>query len=137
MSNIAVDLESVQVVDGQGAAEGDFEIRVQAQEGPNQVVWPSLNSWAKIQKNGPAHAINRRFATYPVTSGTLSKRVVLEVTEVDGGTLGGDDIGQGTVTFELKPDMAPQTQSATISLKRPNMKKYDGKVKVTLSAQRV
>jgi hypothetical protein len=137
MSTIGVDLESVQVVDGQGAAEGDFELRLQVQEGSNQVVWPSLNSYAKIEKNGPAHTINRRVATYPVNSGKLSKRLTIDVTEVDGGTLGRDDIGQGTVTFDLTPDMAPQTRSATISLKRPNMTKYDGKVKVTISAQRV
>ena len=137
MSNIGVDLESVQVVDGQGAGEGDFELRLQVQEGNNHVVWPSMNGYAKVEKNGPAHTINRRVATYPVASGSLSKRLTVEVTEVDGGTLGRDDIGQGTVTFELTPDMVPQVRSATIPLKRPNMKKDDGKVEVTLSAQRI
>ena len=134
MSDIGGDVESVQVVDGQGAGEGDFELRVQVQEGSRQVVWPSLNSYAKIDTNGPPYTINRRVAVYSVNTATLSKRFTIDVTEVDGGTLGKDDIGQSTVTFDLKPGMAPEAKSVTIPLKRPNMK-YDGKVKVTLSAQ--
>jgi hypothetical protein len=138
MSKVGVNIESVQVIEGQGAVEGDFELRVQVQEGNNQVVWPSLNSWVKVQKNGPPETVNRRIAVYPVNSGTLSKRFTIDVTEVDGGALGKDDVGQGTLTFDLTPDMAPQVKSATIALKRPNMKKYNGKVKVvTLAAQRV
>lgn len=136
MSNVRVDLESVQVIEGQGIGEGDFELRVQVQEGTNNVIWPSLNGSAKVDKKGPAHTINRQIAVYPVTNGKLTKRYAVEVTEVDKGTLGQDDIGQGTITLDLTPDMAPETMSATIPLKRPNMK-YNGKVKVTLSAQRV
>ena len=136
MSNVRVDLESIEVDKGQGVGEGDFELRVQVQEGGNQVVWPALNSFAKVDKEGPPFTINRRIAVYPVSSGTLSKRFTIDVTEVDGGTLGKDDIGQSTVTFDLKPDMAPTTKTATIDLKRPSMAKVNGKVKVTLSAQR-
>lgn len=136
MSNVRVDLESVQVIEGQGIGEGDFELRVQVQEGTNNVIWPSLNGSAKVDKKGPAHTINRQIAVYPVTNGKLTKRYAVEVTEVDKGTLGQDDIGQGIITLDLTPDMAPATMSATIPLKRPNMK-YNGKVKVTLSAQRV
>lgn len=43
MTNIRVDLDSVQVIEGQGVGEGDFELRVQATEGNNVVIWPSLN----------------------------------------------------------------------------------------------
>jgi hypothetical protein len=136
MSNIRVDLESVQVVDDQGIAEGDFELRVQVQEGAHNVVWPSLNGWVKVDKNGPPKTINQPIAVYPVTSGKLTKRYDVELTEVDGGTLGGDDTGQAAVTIDLSPDMAPAVVSTTIPLKRPNMK-YEGKVKVTLAAQRV
>ena len=57
------------------------------------------------------------------------------MTEVDKGTLGQGDYGQSTLTFDLMPTMAPSTKSATISLKRPNMN-YQGKVKVTMSAER-
>ena len=67
-------------------------------------------------------------------SGTLSKRFTVDVTEVDKGTLGQDDYGQGVIQFDLTPGMPPKTQTATISLKRPKMK-YEGKVKVTMSAQ--
>ena len=136
MSNIRVDLESVQVTDGQGVGEGDFELRLQVQEGSNQVVWPSLNSSAKVDNKGAPYTINRAVATYPVDSGTLSKRFTIDATEVDKGTLGQDDYGQGTISFDLTPDMGPATKSVTISLKRPNMK-VEGKVKVVMSAQRV
>lgn len=136
MSNIRVDLDSVQVLEGQGFAEGDFELRVQVQEGAHNVVWPSLNNWAKVDKNGPALTINRPIAVYPVTNGKLTKRFDIDVREADGFTLGQDDIGQAAVTMDLSPDMAPAIVSTTIPLKRPNMK-FEGKVKVTLAAQRV
>lgn len=134
MANIRVDLESVQVTEGQGAGEGDFELRVQAAEGNNVVIWPSLNGSTKVDKGGAAQSINREVATYAVTSGTLSKRYTIDVTEVDKGTLGQDDQGQGTLTFDLTPTMAPSAKSTTISLKRPNMS-FLGKVKVTMTAQ--
>jgi hypothetical protein len=135
MAKVRVDLESVQVTEGQGL-DGDFELRVQVQEGANNMVWPSLNSSARVDKNGASYTINREVATYTIASGTLSKKFTMDVTEVDKGTLGQDDYGQGTLTFDLTPAMAPSTKSATISLKRPNMS-YQGKVKVTLTAQRV
>jgi hypothetical protein len=136
MAKIRVDLESVQVTEGQGVGEGDFELRIQVQEGSNDIVWPSLNGSTKVDKGGAAQSIGREVATYTVTSGTLSKRFTIDVTEVDKGTLGQDDQGQATLTFDLTPTMAPSTQSATISLKRPNMG-FHGKVKVTLTAQQV
>jgi len=134
MSNIRVDLESVQVTDGQGVGEGDFELRLQVQEGSHQIVWPSLNSSARVDQNGSPYNINREVATYAVDSGSLTKRFTVDVTEVDKGTLGQDDYGSGTIQFELTPGMAPKTQTATITLKRPKMK-TNGAVKVTMSAQ--
>jgi len=134
MSKIRVDLESVQVTEGEGIGEGDFELRIQVQEGTNHMVWPSLNSSARIDKGGAAYTINREIGTYTVSSGTLSKKFDIDVTEVDKGTLGQDDYGQSTLTFDLMPTMAPSTKSATISLKRPNMS-YQGKVKVIMTAQ--
>jgi hypothetical protein len=134
MSNIRVDLESVQVIEGQGIGEGDFELRVQVQEGSHQVVWPSLNSSAKIDKNGAPYTINREVATYSVASGTLSKKFQIDLTEVDKGTLGQDDYGSSSISFDLTPNMTPSSKTATISLKRPNMQ-YLGKVKVAMSAQ--
>ena len=135
MSRIRVDLESVQVIDGQGVAEGDFELRIQVQEGNNQVVWPALNSSAKVDKGDDPFTINRQVATYSVNGGKLNKRFTIDVTEVDKGTLGQDDYGQATLSFDLTSDMASTSKSATISLKRPNQKKRDGKVKVVMSAQ--
>ena len=83
MSKIRVDLESVQVTEGEGIGEGDFELRIQVQEGTNHMVWPSLNSSARIDKGGAACTINREIGTYSVGSGTLSKKFDIDVTEVD------------------------------------------------------
>ena len=135
MSRIRVDLESVQVTEGQGIGEGDFELRIQVQEGGNHIVWPSLNGSTKVDKGGAAQSINREVATYTVTS-ALSKRFTIDVTEVDKGTLGQDDQGQSTLTFDLDPTMAPSVKTANIGLKRPNMN-VNGTVKVTMTAQRV
>lgn len=134
MSNIRVDLESVQVTEGQGVSEGDFELRIQVQEGSNSITWPTLNGSTRVDNNGPAVTINRAVATYTVNSGTLTKRFTIDVTEVDKGLNGQDDTGQGTLEFDLTPNMAPSTKSVTISLKRP-AGGYQGKVKVTMSAQ--
>ncbi|HEY3457011.1 MAG TPA: hypothetical protein VGK64_20700 [Bryobacteraceae bacterium] len=135
MSDIRVDLDSVQVVEGQGLSEDDFELRVQVQEGSHNLVWPSLNGWIKLDKNGPPMSVNQEIAVYPVSTGKLSKRYNIELTEVDGGLNGQNDIGEGAVTIDLTPDMAPAVVSTTIPLKRPNGK-FQGKVKVTLAAQR-
>ena len=135
MSRIRVDLESVQVTAGQGIGEGDFELRIQVQEGSNHIVWPSLNGSTKVDKGGAAQSINREVATYTVTS-PLSKRFTIDVTEVDKGTLGQDDQGQSTLTFDLDPTMVPSVKTATIGLKRPSMN-VNGTVKVTMTAQRV
>jgi hypothetical protein len=137
MSRIRVSAESVRVTKGQGVGEGDFELRIQVQEGSHTMVWPSLQGWVKVDKGGAAQTINGgEVATYDVPSGTLSKRYTIDVTEVDGGTLGKDDQGQGTLTFDLTPTMAPSTKTATIPLKRPDMS-FLGEVQVTLTAQRV
>ncbi|HEV7858254.1 MAG TPA: hypothetical protein VGO91_06455 [Pyrinomonadaceae bacterium] len=133
MARIRVDLESVQVIEGQGIGEGDFELRIQVQEGGNDIIWPSLNGSTKVDKGGAAQSIGKEVATYTVTA-PLSKRFTIDVTEVDKGTLGQDDQGQATLNFDLTPTMTPTTQSATISLKRPNMN-FHGKVKVTMTAQ--
>jgi hypothetical protein len=87
-----------------------------------------------VDQKGAPYTINRPVATYSVDSGTLSKRFTVDITEADKGTLGQDDYGQGVIQFDLTPGMPPKTQTATTSLKRPNMK-YEGKVKVTMSAQ--
>jgi hypothetical protein len=60
----------------------------------------------------------------------------IDVTEVDGGTLGQDDQGHSTLTFDLTPTMGVSRKAAAIKLNRPNMQ-FLGKVEVTLTAQRI
>lgn len=135
MSDIRVDLESVKVIEGQGIGEGDFELRVSVKEGPNERTWPSSNGWVKVDK-GVLHNIGETVATYNVSTGTLTKLFDVDVTEVDGGTLGQDDQGSGSVSIAMTPGMSPVSKTVTIPLHRPKMN-FNGKVNVTLSAQRV
>jgi hypothetical protein len=137
MAKIRVDLKSVQVIEGQGIGEGNFELNVKVQEGSHRVFWPDpYPAYARVDQGGAVHGINKPVATYEVASGKLSKLFSIDVKEVDKGTLGQDDIGHGDLTLDLTPGMAPATKSATISLKRPNMS-WQGKVKVTMTAQQV
>jgi hypothetical protein len=103
-------------------------------EGAHSVVWPSPASWDKVDRNGAPKTINRAVASYNVNSGTLNKKFTVNVTEVDGGTLGHDDQGQGYITFDLTPTMGATSKSVTLSLARDKMKPL-GKVKVTMTAQ--
>lgn len=138
MSKVRVDLKNVQVLEGQGIGEGNFELNIKVQDGRNKVHWPDpYPATRKVDQGGAVMGIGKRVGTYTIDSGLLTKLFDIDVTEKDKGSLGQDDIGHGDVSLELKPDMKPVTKSATINLKRPNMKGNNGKVKVTLSAQLV
>lgn len=133
MSKITVQLNKVEVTDGQGIVEGDLELRIQVTEGSNTVVWPSANGSQKVDNGGAQSLITLPVASYNVTSGTLTKSFDISVTEVDGGVYGKDDLGTGKVTIAMTPSMGDTYKSAFISLKRPTMN-FNGKVKVTLKA---
>ena len=133
-NKIRLTLDKVSVVEGQGVSEGDFELRIQAVEGSHNVVWPSLNGWTRVDKDGTPFSIDEDIATYTISSDSLTKSINLNATEVDGGFNGGDDTGSGSVTITMKPGMAPVTKSATITLDKPNGSK-NGKIKVTVKAQ--
>lgn len=113
-------------------------MNIKAQEGRHVAHWPDpYPSSNKVDQGAGVKSIGKRVATYNIDNGTLSKKFTVTVREIDKGTLGQDDEGVGSVSFDLTGTMAPVTKSATIPLKRPNMKKKLGKVKVTLAAQRV
>ena len=137
MSNIHVDLDSVKVLKGQGIGEGNLELNIKVQEGSHIVHWPDpYPETSVVDQGGGIKAIGKQVATYAVDAGTLSKKYTVSVVEKDKGTLGQDDTGVGWITLDLTPTMTPVSKSATIELKRPNMKAL-GKVQVTMSAQRV
>ena len=133
-NKIRLTLNNVSVVEGQGVSEGDFELQIQAVEGSHNVMWPSLNGWTRVDKDGTPFSIDEDIATYTISSDSLTKSINLSVTEIDGGFNGGDDTGSGSVTITMKPGMAPVTKSAYITLDKPNGGK-NGKVKVTIKAQ--
>ena len=136
MSQIRVKLEDAAVTEGQGIGEGKLELRIQAGDGTHTVVWPALNSSVPLVVGAPPYPIGWEVGRYTVTAGTLSKKFDLAVTEEDGGTLGANDLGSGSITFDLTPDMAPSDKSATINLYQPHMKKSLGQVRIRMAAQR-
>jgi hypothetical protein len=140
MSNVCVTLDSVQVTDGQGAGEGNFELRIQVLEAiPLQgnltkLIWPSLNDTEEINNNGDVRTINREVDTYKILS-RVTKNFRILVDEEDTGTLGQDEFGQASVAFELTPGMCRTTRPALITLR--NNGGNEGQVRVTLAAQSV
>jgi hypothetical protein len=134
MSRICVSASSIQVLEGQGIGEGDFEIRLNVNDGNHSLNWPSFEGYEKVDNGGAIKGIeNGEIAYYTITSGTLSKMFQVKVTEVDSG-LNADDIGLSNITFDLKPNMTAMTKHADIQLNRINSKEK-GKVRVTLKAE--
>jgi hypothetical protein len=137
MSNFQVMLDTVQVKDGQGASEGDFELRLEVRDDENHsIIWPAPHSSSKVDNNGPALPIKREVGTYSITSGTVSKRIDVDATEVDKGLNGQDDYGSGYVTFDLKDGMTPTTKYTNIKLKRPK-EGFEGEISVGLVAKQI
>jgi hypothetical protein len=134
MSKIQTTLSSVRVLDGQGVGEGDLELRLEVQDSGHSVIWPAPNSSAKIDNKGPAFPINEIVGTY-IVDAPVTKQYTVLVTEVDKGTLGQDDYGSGTISFDMTPTMALLTRSVTIDLHRPKMK-TNGQVTVTMIADK-
>jgi hypothetical protein len=135
MSNIiCVSALKVEVIEGQGIGEGDFEIRLNVSEGNHSMTWPSFDGSEKVDNGGAPKSIeNGQVAYYTVNSGTLSKMFTINVTEVDSG-FNADDTGLGYITFSLTPNMAATTKYADIKLNRKNASEK-GKVRVTLQAE--
>src|SRR3954471_19922852 len=99
-NRIRLSIVSVKATDGQSSiGEGDFEMRVQATEGSHIAVWPDPLGWRKVDVGGPACPIDKDIAIYTIASGSLTKTISVDVTEVDGGFNGGDDTGSGTTTI--------------------------------------
>ena len=138
MSTVRVDLAEAAVTDGQGAGEGNFEIRIHVLEtmpGIGQVpkvIWPALNRTEELNNNGDVRLINSLVDTYNI-GGKISKNFLILVDEEDTGTLGQDEFGQNSVSFELSPGMRRTTRDAFITLR--NNGGNEGQVRVRLSAQ--
>ena len=138
-------IEKMSVPDdgGQGFVEGDLEVRIFAaviangQElGKNYPA--SAGSSIKLKAGGDVKIINEAIGELSERSKSEVYRTInIEVTEIDKGTLGGDDTGSGALTFTLKDGMKPSRKTATIDLYRPNMGKPLGKVSVTLYAEQL
>jgi hypothetical protein len=142
MSNqVRVSLDSVQVTNGQGVGEGDLELRIQVLEAVpltghvTRVIWPSINTTRKVNNNGAVTSIGSVVGTYTFSASRITKSFVVQVTEEDTGTLGGDEFGQSSVVFDLFPGMSPNTERVLINLN--NRGNNEGQVLVSLSARAV
>jgi hypothetical protein len=141
MSSISVDLDSVQVTDGQGVGEGDFELRIVVLESVpltgyvQKVIWPSSNTTRKVNSNGTPFSIGSHVGTYNVTSGISKKTFLVQVTEDDTGTLGQDEFGQQSIVFDLMAGMSRTERCIPINLN--NRGHNEGQVFVTMSAHEV
>ena len=140
MGKVRVDLQSVEVLQGQGVAEGKLELIVMVSDGNTKVRWPQggNDSVAKVRANGLVKDINQELHTYTIPRGEkLNKSFEINVIEVDKGLHGLDDEGTGTVVIKLEPNMRPIHPHVDIVLKRPRSNKGNGKVRVTLAASDV
>jgi hypothetical protein len=132
MSRIRVSATKLEVRDGQGIGEGNFEIILKVSEGNNSMESSSIE---KLDNGGtPQFIENGEIGYYTVTSGTLSKRFTIKLTELDSGW-NENDYGYGSITFSLTPNMKATTKYIDISLKGTNNKNEKGVVRVTLEAQ--
>jgi hypothetical protein len=62
MAQIRVELKSVQVVEGQGIGEGNFELNLKVQEGNNKVSWPDpYPAYRVVDQGGQCTALARRW----------------------------------------------------------------------------
>ena len=135
-SKVALILDSISVPGsgGQGASEGKLELRVSAKAGGRTVNWPNLHGSEQLSVGGAAQHIGLQIESFEIRSGSLSKTVTFEVTEVDKGLNGQDDTGTGSLVFDLTPGMKSTTKSNTVKLFRPNGQQK-GKVDVKIRAE--
>jgi len=141
MSTVHVDLAEAAVTDGQGGGEGNFEVRIHVLEtvpGVGQVpkvIWPALNRTEELNNNGDVRPINQPVGTYNIGSSKITKNFLILVDEEDTGTLGQDEFGQNSVSFELTPGMCRTTRDTFITLR--NNGGNEGQVRVRLAAHSV
>ena len=143
MSRFEIKLLDVMVVEGQGLAEGDFELQVKAilHPGDKAISWPDIadapKAYRKVPRNGGVIAIDRIVDTVEVT-GNAKKTFTVDIrlTEVDEDFQGKDDWKNYSVEFELSENSGPVTVGPTVTLNRWSAKPK-GRVKVRITARPV
>jgi hypothetical protein len=137
MSKVKVSFETVEVDDGQGVLEGDFELRIKFSDGTLEHTWPSSTGTIKVDRGGAVLSPREEIATYEIAPGkTLSKSFTINVEEVDAGPFDQDDVGTGKLTFNLSAGMMSTSKSSVIPLNRLEGKDK-GRVIVKLVAEQV
>jgi hypothetical protein len=128
----------VRAIDGQGAFEGDMEVRLTATQGTGSVVLPGSTTYFSLNPDpqAPWNGLNGEVSRVSV-SDSRTVTVDVDVLELDSGTLGADDYGSRSVSLTLTCGGSPQVVTPDISLFRDNMGSYDGKVEVRLRAEQL
>jgi hypothetical protein len=131
-STIETRLATVKVTEGQGVSEGAFELQLEVKDDSGKsITWPAQGSSAKVDNNGSTYTIDEQVSLFTI-SGPVSKKYSVHAIEVDKGFNGQNDEGDGSVTFDLTPDMALIPKSATIDLYTKHRK--HGQIQVSLTA---
>jgi len=138
VSTFEIKLLDIKVIEGQGAIEGDLEMKVGAimQPGDKSIRWPDLagdeKGYRKVPRNGSPVSIDRVIGRVSVAEReTKTVTVDLRLTEVDDGP---DDFGQAEVELDLSGNGGPVTVSSTMRLYRRGAPPK-GKVRVRVSAR--
>jgi hypothetical protein len=130
-------MDQIEVLDGQGVAEGKLELSVEGFADNTSVVHPGGGATIKISRTaGTVRSINRLIDTFVVDEG--SQEVIdieVEVTEEDTGSLGADDFGleDGNMTLEC----GVQTSDLGLEVDLPGgaLAEDDGEVEVLFTAE--
>lgn len=133
MSKIQTKLASVKVTKGEGVGEGDFELQLEVNGDGGSVTWPAPGSTAKVDNSDRPLPIDEVINTYTVNA-PVTKQYKIHAREVDSGFNGGDDEGDGYISFDLNPTMQPATKSTKIDIKGHRMGKPHGQIEVTMTA---
>lgn len=125
-----VSLYAAEVTEGQGVFEGKLEVQITGSANGDSAVYPRPTGHDKLAV-GESVLLEKEITrvTLPDDGSIVPINVGLSVNEEDGGFLGADDSGSGSVMLEMQCDTAPVYVSKTIGLGG------SGKVSVTVEAR--
>lgn len=131
-------LTGVRATDGQGALEGDMEVRVTAAQGTSSVIAPGPSTYFPLNPDpqAPWNGLNDEISRVSV-AGSRTVTVDIDVLELDSGTLGADDHGSRSVTLTLTCGGSPQVVTPDVSLFRDGLGSYEGIVEVRVRAEQL
>ena len=139
---IYVTMDSVEVLQGQGAAEGNLELIVEGFVDGERVIWPGGSNSRKVRVDDPPETINLPMEVYEVNPNQMQTiEICTTVTEIDEDIINGKhDVGQACEKVPIDCSMTPVDVVLEPKLckgnkkdAQGNCKKYNGQVRVNFS----